>query len=515
MRLIVPLLIISIASFGQDSLVHYNEIEYLTEFERQAFHRYFKEKKSEVIIDLFLSTDAKPEGIRGNANERIEQLTERLRGSMGDKKKPEKQVKGVYDQVHSTFLKKYELINRFPEIFQTGYYNCVTATALYAIIFDKLNIPYSIQEKPTHVFLIAYPNQNNILVETTAPQFGYLTFDNRYKENFINTLKNQKLIGSTEVEAMGTEELFNKYFFQNENINLNQLVGIHYLNDALYYNDRTDVPMAVKQIEKAYLFHPTPRISFVMMGLVVQSLQNQKLEPLERTVLIAKASRFSAQGITSDMIKGEFLQLTEQVLTRDNNKPLYKTCFQLLKKGIDDAELKNDISYIYHYEIGRQYFNQGSYHMAKTYFSQALEFQPHNAELGGIFFSALVQSMRNERDSKTVLDSVVYYHQKFPTLHENNNFMSMLATSYVMAYGDQMDQGNALEGEKYKGKFEAMYTENKDLTISHSAISTAYSSASSYYFKKGQKTKARAALDKGLELAPGDYELRRRKQMIN
>src|SRR5688572_13423900 len=52
------------------------------------------------------------------------------------KSKPLKQVaKKVFISVHDRFFKKYELVAGFNEIFSDGIYNCVSATALYGIIF--------------------------------------------------------------------------------------------------------------------------------------------------------------------------------------------------------------------------------------------------------------------------------------------------------------------------------------------------------------------------------------------
>ena len=515
MRFAVIIWLIPSLALGQDSLVHFKDLQFRTDFEQRAFYKYFNQKDEGATLELLLSTAANPGGIVGNAQERIDQVVNRLRPEITSKKKPEKYVKSVYTDVHSTFFKKYELVNRFQEIFQTGYYNCVTASALYALVFEKLNIPYSIQEKPTHVFLIAYPNQNNILVETTAPVFGYLTFDARYKESFIKNLKAQKLIGSSEAESQGVEELFNKYYFQNENINLHQLVGIHYMNDALYYGDAQDLVMALKQIDKAYFFYPSTRISYIMMSLVVQSLSAQNPKPLERAKLIARAAQFSKQGITPDMIKGEFAQLTSNLLVRDNNKALYRECYEMLSKKIEDKELRNDIGYYYNYELGRVFFNQGNYSPAKSHFAKAMQFQPNNADLGGVFISALANSLRNEKDSQALMDTLSAYEKRFPTLQENNNFLSMVSMTTVMAFGDAMRDGNVVQGEKFQAKFEKMMAANKDLNTPSGVIGTAYSAASSYYFKRGQKARAKAVLDKGLQFAPNDFELRRRKQMIN
>ena len=83
-------------------------------------------------------------------------------------KKEKKRIKFIYDAFHDTFLKKYNSSVFFSEIFKNGNYNCVTATALYCYVFEKLDIPYKVKDLPTHVYLIAYPDLYNIKLETTV-----------------------------------------------------------------------------------------------------------------------------------------------------------------------------------------------------------------------------------------------------------------------------------------------------------------------------------------------------------
>ncbi len=516
MRLIVLAICLPLCAAGQeDSLVRWKNLDFLTDFEKRAFTTWFKQGNEDALLDLLLSTDAKPESVVNNARERIDQISTKLAPEVDSKRKPEKYMKSVYQQVHGGFLQKYEIVNRFPEVFRNGNYNCVTATALYALIFEKLNIPYAIQEKPTHVFLVAYPKQNNILVETTAPVFGYLTYDDRYKQNFVENLKAQKLIGATEVQTQGIEELFNKYFFQSEDITLSQLVGIHYMNDALYFEDQKELEKALQQLEKAHFFYPSPRVSYLMMSVVVQTLTLTQPKPLERAALIGRAAKFTKLGITPDMIKGEFAMLTETVLTRDNNKPLYRQCFETISAQVEDPELKSDIGYYYNFEIGRQFYNQGSYTPAKNYFARGMEHQPNNSQLGNIFISALANSMKNETRPKVFLDTLNSYQARFPNLKENNKFLTLLAVGYLMAYEEAMKDGKAAPGETYQVKFEALKRNNPDVDVPMGLIGSAYSAAGSYYFRKGQKAKAKAIIDRGLEYAPGEYQLRQRRQMIN
>lgn len=511
--LLILLNLVAFWSAAQDSLVRWNELTFQSEFEREAFAGYLKQKNKESLFDLLLATDASAASKVAVARRRVEAEQQVLRKLMSDKKKPDKQLKAVYDQVHATFLKKYEIICRFPEIFSTGTYNCVTATALYALTFDKLGIPYSIQEKPTHVFLVAYPKQHNILVETTTPVAGYLTFDARYKESFITALKNQKLIGTAEIESTGIEALFNKYYFQNETIDLPQLVGIHYLNDALFFADVKDYDHALQQAQKAYLLYPTPKASFIMMGMLTELLDDARQKPLERAARIAQVSRFESSGITSKMIQGEFLRLTEQVLQRENNRTLYQQCFQIIEKGVS-PEVRREVAYLFHYEVARSYYNQGNYLMAKKYFALALNEQPNNVELSAILVNSLGLSLRNERNLSAAADTLVAYRKRFSILEENANFSTMLANAYAACFGQAFEKGKLSEGEMFLKKFEELVALQPQLNLESELIGRAYSEAASFYFNKGQKAKARLLIEKGLEFSPDNRELRIRKQMI-
>lgn len=507
------LLIVLHTAYGQDSLIRFSDIKFSSAFEENNFHKYFTDK-SHNYIDLLLSTNNQINASQSELIQaRINKLVDEIKVSNYQDKKPQKQIKGVYEKIHNTFLTKYEIENRFYEIFESGNYNCVTATALYAIIFEKLNIPYAIKEEPTHVYLVAYPDIHNILVETTTPAFGFLNFDQAFKNNFINNLKNQKIISKNEVDANTTEQLFNKYYFSTENINLEKLVGIHYMNDAIFLQEHENTKASFEQAEKAYLFYPSKRCQYLVASFGSLYAGNTELDPLTRSKLIAKLSRHKHMGITNDMIKGEFNNVTQEVMVKKNDKQLYNDCYHIFIDGIDDPELISDISYYYNYENARIYFNQGDFENARNYFRKSLVLQPNNVDLGLIFTQCLSRTFMSANPS-SILDTVQMYREQFPALMKIQNFKSMVGTAYLLEFQNFYTKGKSVEGDKYKLLFEDLMDSNERLSINYDVVGQAYSIASTFYFKKGQKTKAKELIVKGLEYAPGSYELRVRQQML-
>jgi tetratricopeptide (TPR) repeat protein len=499
---------------AQDSLVRQKDIKFSSAFEKDAFTRFFKQGDRAQSLALFisLSNDASNDEVK-NISNRIGGISSALTSGGIDKKKPEKQVKAIYDLVHSSLLRKYEMENRFHEIFTSGNYNCVTATAVYSLVFENLKIPYEIKEEPTHVYLLAYPNANNILVETTAPMYGFLNFDSKFKQNFIDNLKDQKVIGNSEIESKSLEELFNTYYFKNDKIDLTKLIGIHYMNDALFKNDHNNAKEAYQQAQKAYWFYPSPRCEFLLTHFGAVAINSEK-NAKDKAMMIGQLSRLTKQGITAEMIKGEFTNLTQDILFKNNNKTLYRECYEIIEGGIQDRELADDISYIYNYENGRVYYNQGNNALAQPFFEKAMKLQPNNVDLGGIYVGVISRNLRHVDNGKAAFDSLELYRKKFPSLSENNNFNSLVALATVVQMSDEFKKGNATAGEVSRAKFEGMMKSNRDLNVAAGAIGSAYSSACAYYFKKSQKAKAREIVNKGLELAPGNYELRTRQQMM-
>src|SRR6218665_2366950 len=146
------------------SIVKFSELSFKNDPERSAFEKYNTSKeKTEAFDLLFCTYDKSKTSDKAAALKRIEECVAYLKKETAGKNDIKK-VKFTYDYVHKQFLKIYKEKNGFMDLFESGEYNCLSASALYAIIFSKISIPYQIRETPTHVYLIAYPDSEKILI---------------------------------------------------------------------------------------------------------------------------------------------------------------------------------------------------------------------------------------------------------------------------------------------------------------------------------------------------------------
>jgi hypothetical protein len=173
-------------------------------------------------------------------------------------------LKYVFYRTHREFLNKYALNSPLYKTFENGNYDCVSGTALFALILEKLNIPYKIKETKFHVYIIANFNNAFQLLETTDPYQGFL--DNLDE---IRTREKEYLSQTLSAE--------NLYVFKGDifdEITLTQLAGLEYYNQGIiYFNEKNDLK-SLSCFEKALELYKSPRIEEIFK-MSLQSLASQ------------------------------------------------------------------------------------------------------------------------------------------------------------------------------------------------------------------------------------------------
>ncbi len=506
-------LFLSFSVFSQDSLVYLREVQFDSPFEKDVIES-FLTKRTADFFDLFMSnghllSSSKIESEKVKFYEFIPQLNlAKYEGKKNDKK-----IKVIYDGVHKKYFSKFSETADFEEIFVNGTFNTTSASALFALILEKENIPYMVKEESGNIYLIAYPKSDRIILKPDAGQVVQ-SFDPVFKQAFINKLKEQKIISSKEATGMDVNTLFDKYYFGTHyDVTLTNLVGIQYMNGAALELQSQNLKRAYQQMEKAYLFFPSERTSYLMFQIATEHLSTMEVKNADHARLLAKVSRFSRYGVTTDMIEGEFRMVIQKLLFEKSDIEKLTIYFETLQEILKSDELKKKISYLYNYEVGRFYHSQGKYVKALPYFEETIKVNDSSQDALSAFIGTLIQAVGN--DNLKIITDFNKYAEAYPILTENNNFNSILAAAYLIQFGMEYDLGNPTMGAKYQSTFETMFEKNPTLQIDPRAIGNVYSIVAVYYYRKGQTSKAKAIIEKGLTYAPTSYELQSRKRMIN
>lgn len=185
----------------------------------------------------------------------------------------------LFTKTHQQYLKKYEAYSSISNLFNTGSYNCLTGTILYALLLDHFQIPYQIIETNYHIFILASTKQGQLLLEATDPVNGFVDNPqdiesriNTYKENFIQT-SNSKIYYYQ----------FNFELFKP--VSINELRGLLYYNKAVDAYNHQNLQESVHCLKEAHALYSSSRIDEFSQILLL-TIQRSKLESKLRTEYI-------------------------------------------------------------------------------------------------------------------------------------------------------------------------------------------------------------------------------------
>jgi tetratricopeptide (TPR) repeat protein len=495
------------AGDGQDSLITYKDISFSNKFEEQVLSEYFK-TGIPGYFELFLATS------RDMDFDKADKYLSAYNNFLKDlcsvsfmKYNPRKQIRILYRTVNNTFLHKYEFNTTFDKIFHNGNYNCVTASALYGIVLDHLNIPFHIMETPIHVYIVAYNKRQHIKIESTGPYSGYFVYNQSMKRAFIEFFKSSKLIDEIEFSGSSVDELFDKYYFDGNIISLKELIGIQYMNNAAFNILEEEFMESHRNLEKAYLFYPsedTRKLLYTYLVNIISKLDYEKLEDLDYLI---KLTRYASSEFIKATVNSEFLKITEICLVNKDDPDYYDEVYKYLSEKINNDEYLKDIAFTYNYEIGRYLVSNGDYIEGHNHFIKALELKPEDINIQLAFIQSLKVTLEQCGVYEAV-EKIEWYSVNFRELSENLRFVEFRIKNYLIAAAHGFKTNNIKRGEEFIEKFESLYEGNPDVIPEEHLIGEAYSAASIYYFKKGLYNKAREYLIKGLKFAPDNKQLK-------
>ena len=193
----------------------------------------------------------------------------------------------VFVKAHQKFLKDFEQYATFSELFEKGKYNCLTGTAIYALLLDHFDIEYSIIETNYHIFLTASTTSGKILIEATDPANGFIT-DPRKIESRIQRYRQNEVQTSEKNPYFFSFDLFNE-------VDLNQLAGLLYYNHAVANYNAHNYQSAIDHLQLAVELYDSPRIEelsrVIQLTVVESSLDNSAKEICIRKIQSIRKKR--------------------------------------------------------------------------------------------------------------------------------------------------------------------------------------------------------------------------------
>jgi len=169
----------------------------------------------------------------------------------------------MFREAHKTFLSRYKAYSQFPEIFDAGNYDCLSATSFFSIVLEHFGFQYKIMETNYHIFLLVDTGEMQILLESTDQTNGFVSDKKIINERLKRYGENKLLIATSA----------NEYFYQYQQdlyqqVAPQQLAGLLFFNQAISaFNNKEIVESALKLKAATHIYN-SPRIAEFAIILV-------------------------------------------------------------------------------------------------------------------------------------------------------------------------------------------------------------------------------------------------------
>ena len=196
----------------------------------------------------------------------------------------------LFTKVHSKFLKNYSEYKPFDELLTRGDYNCLTGTALYALILDYFGYEYKVIETNYHIFILAKTSSGNVLLEATDPQYGFVNNEKLVDEK-IREYRQNKV-----AEASGNKTYYNFSFQLYHEVDLDELRGLLYYNRAVAAFNEKHIDLSIELLRQATAYYQSERID-EFSNILLQMLVNSNLEITTKKVYLNKVKLLGRSAI--------------------------------------------------------------------------------------------------------------------------------------------------------------------------------------------------------------------------
>jgi len=178
-------------------------------------------------------------------------------------------LKILFARTHSKFLKEYADCASFTELILSMRYNCLTATALYALLLDRFGYDYRIIETNYHIFLLVTTSKGGVLLETTDPLNGFVAD----KKSIEERIREYRSGDSPQVSGRPDHYPFSFDLFRE--VGLTEMTGLLYFNLAVEAFNRGKIDESIGFLQSASMYYTSERIEeFTRVILMAVSQSN-------------------------------------------------------------------------------------------------------------------------------------------------------------------------------------------------------------------------------------------------
>jgi len=199
----------------------------------------------------------------------------------------------VYYKVHRKYLREYRSPSTMADLFEDGTYDCLTGTALYAIILEKLGIDHSIVETTFHVFLTASIDNRMVLIESTSPLDGFIADSELINTTLVSYRQDH------ENKVWARQDYYKPLQPVHNRVSITELAGLQFYNQAVAAYNSHDLESALLNLSNALKYYPSPRLKEMMVVMLNTLDQEDNIDPLIKDEYLSRYRHLRHPTITA------------------------------------------------------------------------------------------------------------------------------------------------------------------------------------------------------------------------
>ncbi len=217
---------------------------------------------------------------------KMNQFISKLQEKRNKLKSDENFLRYAFRESHKTLLINYKAYSQFPEMFDSGNYDCLSATAFFSVVLDKFGFDYKIVETNYHIFLMVEADNKKILLESTDKRNGFVSSNQSINDRLTTYRENKTFVATAS----------DKHYYQYnldlyQEVQPQQLPGLLYFNQAVTAFNDNDLKACALKLRKAVRIYNSPRIAEFAL-ILVSKVADSELSNEEKKNLIRPFAYF-------------------------------------------------------------------------------------------------------------------------------------------------------------------------------------------------------------------------------
>lgn len=489
-------------------------IDFNSELERTLFEDLYEGDTNGVAL-LMVAGGVSDSSQLYSYDSRLSEVFSKLDSSRLVRKKPKKIISNVFETVHDELLRKYEFENQFCEVFQTGNYNCVSATALYSYMLGRLGVAHALVQTPDHVYAVAFINEETWILESTDPQQGYYEVTEKDREKSLDELVDQKIITRDQRNSPKLDSII-QHLFPEEAIGSAKLVSIQYSNQALYDLEKERNFEAFQNAAKAYVISPdTATISTLVNSaafwLDEEDFENEYFLPTLSFVV----NKYMGNPGHQELIFSNFLYYGAMYLEDAISDSLFEAIGSThINASASDSSFQSRVtSYYYDYKAQKLLTARKAV-QAFPFAKSAVKHYCDNESRRILVGTISMMLLYGQFNTTQVLDTVRTLNKQFPQMRENEIWIPIYLELLTNETFAKILQDDFTSARKLFGEFESIASNEYVAVMDQRNLEKVYGRMLTNYYKS-DKRRARQILEDGLAYMPHSEILQYYERKLN